>query len=133
MRSRFLLAQKTETRRETRSDVEEKGRENERGSEASEKSEGESVRLSVHLLLPLLRIPSFFGALPTGGLITACHCCHGNSRSVKNALTPIVCVFMGRDLCIIRAHRSNRLGKYLRVAATLYLILEKVYTHTIQR
>lgn len=39
------------------------------------------------------------------GLITACHCCHGNFRSVKNssALTPIVRLkFHGERVCVVR-------------------------------
>lgn len=38
------------------------------------------------------------------GLITACHCCHGNSRSVKksSALTPIVRLkFHGERVCVV--------------------------------
>lgn len=91
-----------------------------RGSEATEESEGESVGPSV--------CPSVSSSSPPRstilrhsrrGLITACHCCHGNSRSVKNfsALTPIVRLKFHGERVRVRPPGPKRLGKYLCAAA----------------
>lgn len=96
------------------------GRENERIRSYREESEGESVGPSV--------CPSVSSSSPPRstilrhsrrGLITACHCCHGNSRSVKNfsALTPIVRLKFHGERVRVRPPGPKRLGKYLCAAA----------------
>lgn len=95
-----------------------------RGSETTEESEGESVGLSVCSSVSSSSPPrSAILRHSRRGLITACHCCHGSSQSVKNssALTPIVRLkFHSERVCVVQTGRKpepKRLGKYLCVAA----------------
>ena len=82
-----------------------------RGSEATEENEGESVGLSVCPFISSFSPPrSTILHHSRRGLITACHCCHGNSRSVKNssALTPIVRLkFHGERVCVVHPGRND--------------------------
>lgn len=93
------------------------GRENERirNCRGERGRVSRSVRLSVRLFF---LSSTFYHSSPLSrrGLITACHCCHGNSRSVKNssALTPIVRLKFHNERVYVVQPGPKRLDKYLQ-------------------